>query len=203
MKRLLLATKNLHKIREFSEILRDFEIISAFAENNITDDVEETGSTFEENAQIKAEYLSRFTDEIVMADDSGIEVEYLKNAPGIYSARYAGVNATDEENNKKLLTELKGVSNRNAKYVCVIALAQEGKTIKTFRGEVKGRIAFEPKGENGFGYDPIFLTGDGRTMAELCSEEKHEISHRKKAIELLKNYLETDREDCFLQKPQK
>lgn len=189
MKKLLFATKNLHKIRELSEILRDFEINSAFAENNITDDVEETGSTFEENAKIKAEYLSKFTKKPVIADDSGIEVEYLKGAPGIYSARYAGIYATDEENNKKLLTELKGVSNRNAKYVCVIDLAQEGKTIKTFRGEVKGRIALEPKGENGFGYDPIFLTGDGRTMAELSSEEKHKISHRRRAVELLKNYL--------------
>ena len=193
MKRLLLATKNLHKIKEFSEILENVQVVSAFEETGVKDDIEETGHTFEENAKIKAEYLSKFTKQPVIADDSGIEVEYLEGAPGIYSARYAGVTATDEDNNKKLLAELKGVSNRNAKYVCVIALAQEGKTIKTFRGEVKGRIALEPKGENGFGYDPIFLTSSGRTMAELSSEEKHKISHRKKAIELLKNYLETNK----------
>lgn len=189
MKMLLLATRNSHKIREFAEILDGIEIKSAFIETGITDEVDETGSTFEENAKIKGEYLSRFTDQPVIADDSGIEVEYLNGAPGIYSARYAGINATDEANNLKLLKALNGVSKRDARYVCVIALAQKGKTIRTFRGEVKGSITSAPKGVNGFGYDPIFLTADGRTMAELSSEEKHKISHRKRAIELLKSFL--------------
>ncbi|BAI79941.1 nucleoside-triphosphatase [Deferribacter desulfuricans SSM1] len=186
------ATKNKGKLKEISEILKPIEVISVYevVENPV--DIVEDGSTFEENARKKGEELSRFVEGYVIADDSGLVVEVLNGKPGIYSARYAGENATDMENNLKLLKELEGTpfENRDAKFVCVIALCKDGKTIETFYGECKGKIGFELKGENGFGYDPLFVLDNGRTMAELSSDEKNRISHRREALAKLKKFLD-------------
>lgn len=190
--KLLVSTKNRHKLREIAEILGDigYEIKSVYDYVNDLD-IEETGKSFEENAILKAVVLSKFTDFPVIADDSGISVDFLNGAPGIYSARYAGLNATDEENNELLLKQLKDLplEKRKARYVCVIALAKKGTLLGTFDGECHGYIATEYKGENGFGYDPIFMLPDGRHMAELAPEEKNKISHRYNALIKLKNFL--------------
>ena len=151
-------------------------------------DIEENGTTFEENASIKAVALSKLTGEFVIADDSGLGVDALNGEPGIYSARYAG-GLGDEANNQKLLLKMKDIENRTCKFICVIALAKNGNVIKLFRGEVKGSVAYTAYGKGGFGYDPIFLLPNGKSMAEISSEEKNSISHRKKALEELKNYL--------------
>jgi XTP/dITP diphosphohydrolase len=188
--KVLVATKNRHKIREIADILKGkAEVCSAFDELGIGDDIPETGKSFEENASLKALYISKMTDDYVIADDSGIEVRALNNRPGIYSARYAGENSTDEANNEKLLIELKGIKDRKAKYVCVIALAKKGEIIKIFRGELEGEIALAPRGKNGFGYDPIFVIENGKTAAEVSPEEKNRISHRAKALKLMEEYF--------------
>lgn len=187
MKKLYVATKNAHKIKEIHEIMEEVGIDAAGFPN--LEEIEETGITFEENASIKSDYLSKLTKEFVIADDSGIEVEALNNAPGVYSARYAGVHGDDEANNRKLLQEMDGKKNRACRFVCVIALSKEGKTVKTFRGEVSGTLGYECKGVNGFGYDPLFITQDGRTMAELTKKEKNSISHRKNALEKLSSFF--------------
>ncbi|KAA0258397.1 XTP/dITP diphosphatase [Deferribacter autotrophicus] len=194
MKKLFVATKNKGKLKEIAEILKPIEVLSAFDVINENVDVEESGATFEENAKLKGETLSKFVEGYIIADDSGLEVDALNGAPGVFSARFAGENATDEENNRLLLDKLKGVplEKRGAKFVCVIALCKDGETVATFRGECEGRIAFEMRGSNGFGYDPLFLLSDGRTMAELEAEEKNEISHRRKALEQLKFYLNNE-----------
>ncbi|MGA1846745.1 XTP/dITP diphosphatase [Deferribacter abyssi] len=194
MNKFFVATKNKGKLKEIAEILEPIEVFSVF---DIIDDnieVDESGSTFEENAKLKGEILSKLVKGYVIADDSGLEVYALNGAPGVFSARFAGDNATDEENNKLLLDKLEGIplEKRGARFVCVIALCNNGKTIATFRGECEGRIALEMKGNNGFGYDPLFLLPDGRTMAELNTKEKNEISHRRKALEYLKCYLNNE-----------
>jgi XTP/dITP diphosphohydrolase len=191
--KLLLSTKNIHKLREINEILSELGYTIESAYNYIPPiEIDETGSTFEENAKIKAIEISKLIDEYVIADDSGISVDVLEGTPGVYSARFAGENATDEENNELLLKKLNGVpfDKRTAKYICVIALAKNGNIITTTYGECSGYIGFEYKGKNGFGYDPIFVLPDGRHMAELPPEEKNRLSHRYKALMALKSYLE-------------
>jgi len=191
--KLLLSTKNIHKLREINEILSELGYTIESAYNYIPAiEIDETGSTFEENAKIKATEISKLIDEYVIADDSGISVDVLEGTPGVYSARFAGENATDEENNELLLKKLKGVpfDKRTAKYICVIALAKNGNIITTTYGECSGYIGFEYKGKNGFGYDPIFVLPDGSHMAELPPEEKNRLSHRYKALMALKSYLE-------------
>lgn len=153
-------------------------------------EIEETGAAFEENASIKAAGLSRLTGGFVIADDSGISVDALGGAPGIYSARYSGIHGDDKANNEKLLKDMSGVSDRACRFVCVIALAKNGKVVKTFRGEVAGFLAESPSGAGGFGYDPVFILPDGRSMAELSAGEKNSVSHRRKALEALKAYLD-------------
>ena len=146
---------------------------------------EETGATFEANADLKAEYYSRHTDGLVFADDSGLEVDALGGAPGVHSARYAGANATDAANNAKLLAALAGIGQeqRTARYVCVIALARDGRTFARFRDTAEGVIISTPRGAGGFGYDPYFLFPDlGKTFAELDADEKWIYSHRGKAF---------------------
>lgn len=190
--KILVSTKNKHKLKEIREILDDIGIDVESVYGYVDDlEVEETGNSFDENAALKAVELSRYTDEYVIADDSGVVVDYLNGEPGIYSARYAGVGSSDEDNNRLLLEKLKGVpfEKRGAKYVCVIALAKNGNLIKTFHGECPGFIAEVYKGKNGFGYDPIFVLPDGRHMAELDPEEKNKISHRYYALVDLKNFL--------------
>ena len=200
---LLLATRNTHKTREFAQILGDDFRIGDLSGSNVPP-VQETGDTFEENAVLKAVTVSqdrpafaslrRDKHLIVIADDSGLEVDALGGAPGIYSARYAGENATDEQNVEKLLRELvarKVVgAERSARFRCVIALARGGKLLDTCEGTAEGTIVDLPQGERGFGYDPIFRpNGFAKTFGELPAEIKNRISHRAKAIAALRQTL--------------
>jgi XTP/dITP diphosphohydrolase len=190
MTRLLLATRNAHKAREIQEILGpEFELRDLRAYPEIPEIVE-SGKSFEENAKLKAIAVSKELSALVIADDSGLEVGALGGAPGIYSARYAGKNATDEQNVKKLLSELTRAGakthQRKARFRCVIALARAGKLLDTFNGAVEGTIADYPRDSRGFGYDPIFVpNGFEKTFAELPAEVKNRISHRAEAIRAL------------------
>ena len=193
MKELIIASANRNKILEVKTILSPLGYkLRSMKEVGIDIDIQEDGNSFEENALIKAWTLADITKEIVLADDSGLEVEILNNAPGIYSARYGGEHGNDRENNIKLLRELKDVpwDKRGARFVCAIAMVYpNGKEIVT-TGECKGIIAMEPKGTNGFGYDPLFYIPQlNKTYAQLDSKEKNSISHRSKALENLKKLL--------------
>jgi XTP/dITP diphosphohydrolase len=151
---------------------------------------EETGATFEENAIQKAVYYSHHAPGLLFAEDSGLEVDALGGAPGVRSARFAGEGASDADNNRLLIEKLRGVSDRSARYVCAIALAESGNPLLTFRGEVAGRIIDEPRGTNGFGYDPYFFYEPlGLTLAEATAEQKLEVSHRGKAVAKMLDYL--------------
>lgn len=151
---------------------------------------EETGATFEENAALKAVYYSQFTPDFVFADDSGLVVDALSGEPGVYSARYAGANATDAENNHLLLQRLDGRKARRARFVCAISLARTGNVITTVRGEVAGEILTSPRGTNGFGYDPLFFYPPRNCgFAELSAEEKFKVSHRGDAVRALSAFL--------------
>jgi XTP/dITP diphosphohydrolase len=183
-KKLLIASNNLHKIEELIKILQNTEL-NVIAPKDIggIPEVEETGVTFEENASLKAVETAKFSNMYVFADDSGLEVEALNNRPGVYSARYAGPNATDSDRVNKLLGELSGVKNRKARFVCVIAISSPSGEVKTFKGEINGTIIDAPQGCNGFGYDPVFLpNGYDKTFAELDSNIKNKISHRANAL---------------------
>jgi XTP/dITP diphosphohydrolase len=190
VKRVLIATSNRGKLRDFAAAVAEYGVdvreLPGFAS---LPDVAEDASTFEGNARKKAEHYSRFAPgDIVIADDSGLEVDALGGAPGVISARYAAAgsgNATDAENNNKLLRELEEVGNerRSARFVCVIAAARDGETLATFRGEAEGIVLRAPRGSGGFGYDPLFLVPElGKTFAELTANEKANISHRGKAF---------------------
>ncbi len=185
--KVIAATKNKGKIREMHEILSplDIEIISQ-QEMGIELDVEETGDTFIKNALIKARAVAMVCDYPVLADDSGICVDALGGAPGVRSARYAGDNATDEDKINKMLDEIGDNENRNAKFVTAVAfIYPDGREI-TAEGEVKGYITKEPKGSNGFGYDPIFFSDElGKTFAEGSDDEKNSVSHRGRALKNL------------------
>src|SRR6266404_4119507 len=191
---LLLATRNAHKTREFRELLGPgFDVIdlSSFPEIAIP---KETGRTFEENATLKAIAASKKLPSLVIADDSGLEVDALGGAPGIFSARYAGENAGDVPNVSKLLGELGkrniATEKRSAQFRCVIALAQNGKLLGVFQGFVEGKIVEPPRGSGGFGYDPIFEPkGFDQTFAEMTAESKNQISHRGQAIAALRDAL--------------
>ena len=191
--KLILASKNAHKAAEMQAILGDsIELITQDAAGCGEIEVIEDGTTFEENAIKKAVEIMKATNLPTIADDSGLAVDALDGRPGIFTARFAGENATDDENINKLLEELKNVpeSERTARFVCVIALAVPGEETKTFRGEVEGRILFEKHGENGFGYDPVFyLPQFDAAMAEVAAEVKNSVSHRFNALKLLKEYL--------------
>jgi XTP/dITP diphosphohydrolase len=197
-RQLLLATRNLHKLKEVREILADtdFEVISIADVADIPDIVED-GETFRANADKKARTLAKLTGHTAIADDSGIEVDYLGGAPGIYSARFAGVEGAgaDAANNALLVKKLRGVpmSERTARYRCVLAIVTPDGEVRYSSGSVEGRIVDEPAGSDGFGYDPHFLVeGDpaGRRMAELSPDEKNAISHRGKALRELLPLLE-------------
>jgi XTP/dITP diphosphohydrolase len=184
MKRLVVATRNLGKWHEFRRLLFSLKAdVFSLADLSIDTDFEETGSTFAENARLKALAYSHLTSLPVLADDSGLEVAALGGKPGIYSARYAGPGASDADRIRKLLAELGEVSTgRDARFVCALALAQEGKVLAEAEGECRGVIAPEPRGTNGFGYDPVFYFPElGRTYAELSNEEKNRYSHRGRA----------------------
>jgi len=191
---LLLATRNAHKTREFRELLgQAFGVIdlSSFPEIAIP---EETGRTFEENDTLKAIAASKKLPSLLIADDSGLEVEALGGAPGIFSARYAGEDAGDVSNVDKLLRELRkqdiATEKRSARFRCAIALAQNGKLLGVFEGFVEGKIVDPPRGSSGFGYDPIFEPrGFDQTFAEMTPESKNKISHRGQAIAALRKAL--------------
>ncbi len=184
-KKIVAATGNKGKLREFCEILKDFEIVS-MKDLGIDTEAEENGETFKENAYIKASEIAKLTDFPVLSDDSGLCVDFLGGAPGVHTARYAGENAADDENIDKLLDALKDVpeNKRTARFVSVICVVfPDGNTVYG-EGTCEGRIAFAPKGENGFGYDPVFYTEKySKTFAELTANEKNSISHRRCALD--------------------
>ena len=191
MRRVLVATSNPGKLRDFAGAAKEFGIeIASLPDFSSLPTVVEDGATFEANARKKAEHYSRSAPgELVLADDSGLEVDALGGAPGVISARYAADNAydnsSDAANNAKLLRELKDVpeTKRTARFVCVIAAAKNGSTVATFRAEAEGRVLFAPRGAGGFGYDPLFyFPVIGKTFAELTAEEKAQVSHRGKAF---------------------
>ena len=188
---IVVATANAHKVEEYRALLSDQKIeLRSLADYPGYPGCEENGSTFAENASIKALSACRYCDVPAFADDSGLEVAALGNRPGIHSSRYA---ATDQERIAKLLGELKGVADRRARFVCVIAIAVNGEVIETFEGEVRGRIIDEPRGSNGFGYDPVFVPdGMDRTFAELTQEEKNRISHRANAFRKAEEFVEDE-----------
>ncbi len=153
---------------------------------------DETGATFEENAVQKALYYSKHCDGYLIVDDSGVEVKALGGAPGIYSARFAGLNATEAANNQLLLDRMRGMNDRSARFVCVVALANSARLVRTFRGEVNGRLLDAPRGPNGFGYDPLFFYEPfGCTFGEAPPERKMEVSHRAEALRQVRAYLES------------
>lgn len=189
-----MATRNPGKLREISNFLKDLplEIISLLDFREIPD-IAETGATFEENAVLKAQAVARHSGELTLADDSGLEVDYLEGAPGVYSARFAGEPASDTRNNQKLLELMKDAppERRSARFRCVMALADPGGSYRLASGSCEGLIAPEPRGERGFGYDPLFFLPDwGRTMAELDLEVKNRISHRAQALAEVRRILE-------------
>lgn len=192
-KKLVFATGNQGKVNEFRQMLGDEYEIYSMKELGIDVDIVEDGKTFEENAVIKAKTVMEATGEMVLADDSGFEVDCLNKEPGIYSARYMGEDTPYSVKNAELIRRCEGVpeEKRDARFVCVIACAYPDGTVDTATGVIEGKIAHEPKGENGFGYDPIFfLPEKGCTTGELPPEEKNEISHRgiaiRKMVDILK-----------------
>ncbi len=191
---LVVATRNRHKMREIQPILGpEFRVRDLGAHPEVSE-IRESGTSFEENAKLKALAASRQLPALVIADDSGLEVDVLGGAPGIYSARYAGPNATDTDKIDKLLRELARVrateDGRRARFRCVVALARNGNLLGTFEGIAEGSIADEARGDSGFGYDPIFIPeGLKQTFGELPTEVKNTISHRAKAIRALADRL--------------
>ncbi|RKD21630.1 XTP/dITP diphosphohydrolase [Caminicella sporogenes DSM 14501] len=194
MVKIVLASKNKHKLQEIKEILKELNIELVSMDDVGLESLEiiEDGNTFEENSMKKAVTVMEKTNLIALADDSGLEVDYLDGRPGVYSSRFAGENATDDENNKKLLESLKDVdfNKRTARFVSVISVVRpDGKKL-VVRGECEGIIGFEKKGTNGFGYDPLFIVPEyNKTFAQLGPEIKNKISHRAKALEKLRREL--------------
>jgi XTP/dITP diphosphohydrolase len=181
------ATSNPGKLREFQLAAPDFDV-RALPKSVPPPD--ETGDTFEANAIEKAVAYGQHIDGYLFADDSGLEVDALNGAPGVHSARYAGDHATDSANNALLLERLRGVEDRTARFVCVIALVHDGKLAKTFRGAVEGRIIDEARGDGGFGYDPLFYCPNfGCTFGEAAIEQKMQVSHRAQALAAMFTYL--------------
>lgn len=191
MQQLLVATKNAHKTREIAEILGpDWSVTDLTAHPEI-DGAEETGETFPENAILKATHGSRLFDGLVLADDSGLEVDALGGAPGVRSARYAGEKASDEANRNKLLLALGDTAARTARFRCAMAIAHAGRLVGTCEGAVEGFILNEPRGTGGFGYDPLFVPeGFSETFAELPSATKNGLSHRGRALLKARDLLE-------------
>jgi XTP/dITP diphosphohydrolase len=195
MEKVILASNNAHKLKEIQAILSDFEYeLVSMKAAGLEMDIEETGTTFEENSLIKAEAVVKATGHIAIADDSGLEVDYLKGAPGVYSARYAGEPCDDYANNEKLLKALEGVKdeNRSAKFVSVITMLFPGGKKIVARGEVKGCIASNLLGDDGFGYDPLFVYKNKLSFGQMKQVEKNKISHRYNSLLKLKECLKND-----------
>ncbi|WP_106496991.1 XTP/dITP diphosphatase [Lentibacillus sp. Marseille-P4043] len=190
MNQIIIATKNQGKAKEFNDFFAPFgwNAISLLDLPETIPDVEETGTTFEENAALKAETIANRMGTPVLADDSGLVIDALDGQPGIYSARYAGLEKNDQANINKVLKELDNVqlNQRRARFVCVLAIARPNQQTTFHKGVCEGKIALSPKGSHGFGYDPIFIPeGYMKTMAQLTPDEKNKISHRQKAISQL------------------
>ena len=190
MQRIIFATTNENKMKEIREILSDFPVeIFSLQEAGIKADIDENGSSFEENAAIKAEAIEKMTGAIVLADDSGLEIDYLNGEPGIYSARYMGEETSYHVKNAHLIELLKGVPDeqRTARFVCCVAAAFPDRETAVVRRTIEERIGYKEEGENGFGYDPIFYVPEyGCTTASMSAEAKNAISHRGKALQLIK-----------------
>ena len=190
---MVVATRNKGKIREIRKALKGLGLrIYALSDFPDVPEIEEDGKSFTENALKKARFYSKYFGKLTIADDSGLEVEWLKGLPGIYSARYAGKGASARENNQKLLNEMEGISlsKRGARFKCVMAMVSPDGREAIAEGSCKGRIGFEEKGRRGFGYDPFFILPKyGKTMAELSLEEKNKISHRGKALRKLRRRI--------------
>ncbi len=193
MSRIIFATGNEGKMKEIRDILAGMETeILSMKEAGLYTDAEETGTTFEENAVIKAKAIAEMTDDIVLADDSGLEVDYLNKEPGIYSARYMGENTSYDIKNQSILDRLKGVPKelRSARFVCAIAAVLPDKQVLVVRETIEGYIGTQIAGCNGFGYDPIFYVDEyGCSTAEISEEEKNKISHRGKALRVMREML--------------
>ncbi|WP_129595984.1 XTP/dITP diphosphatase [Anaerophilus nitritogenes] len=194
MNKVVIASQNKHKLEEIKDILKDFPLeIYSMDQVGLKDlEIVEDGHTFEENSMKKAVEVMKRTNAIAIADDSGLEVEAIDNRPGVYSARFSGEGATDEKNNTKLLDMLKGIElhKRSARFVSVISVAFPDGEKLSVRGECSGVIGFEEKGENGFGYDPLFIVPEyNKTFAEIDSDFKNKISHRANALKKLKKEL--------------
>ncbi len=185
---LCLATRNEHKVAEMAEVLAPYWTVKSSADYPELEEIEETGSTFLENATLKAQTTAAGVPDYVLADDSGLECDALEGAPGVFSARYGGIPSSTEKNNAKLLEELQRVGattpqQRAARYRCVLALAKEGQVIQAFDGVCEGTIAMSPKGTGGFGYDPLFIPqGYARTFGQLGTKTKANLSHRALAL---------------------
>ena len=191
-KSIIIASNNKHKVEEIKSKFSRLNInILSQSEAGYSLEVEETGSTFSENAVLKARALYEVSKKPVMADDSGLEVDFLDGKPGVYSARFCGPNSTDEDKYNKILELMKDVKEENkrtARFVCIICYIDEDGMEHIFEGVCEGIIAFEPKGDNDFGYDPIFMVGD-KTFAQMSEEEKNKISHRGLAINKMLEYM--------------
>lgn len=190
MQQLIFASNNHHKINEVSAILKTFGFnVIGLSDAGIYEDIPETAETIEGNASLKANYIFNKYNKDCFADDTGLEVESLNNAPGVYSARYAGEQKSADDNMNKLLYELEGKSNRKARFKTIIALIYQGKEY-IFEGVINGIISMDKRGNNGFGYDPIFIPdGYDKTFAEMSAEEKNKISHRSIAVQKLADFL--------------
>ncbi len=189
---IVIATRNRGKLREFHSLLAPAGLaVLSLEEIGLDNDFEETGNSFAENARLKALAFSQHMEHPVLADDSGLEVFALDRRPGIYSARYAGPRATDEQRIQKLLEELRDSGgDRSARFVCALALARSGELLLETEGECRGEIAHGPRGSSGFGYDPIFFFPElGKTYAELTEEEKNRFSHRARAVCALRSQI--------------
>ena len=194
MREIILASSNQGKLRELREIMEGMDIrIIPLSETGFAQEIEENGSTFAENATIKAETVSNALQKPVLADDSGLEIDYLDKQPGIYSARCLGRDTPDSEKNRIILEKLRDAKEqeRSARFVCAMALAIPGEKTIITQATMEGRIAYESKGENGFGYDPIFFLPEyGMTSAQISPEQKNEISHRGKALRMMKEEIQ-------------
>lgn len=190
MKNMTVATGNSHKTQEIRAMLGDAYDVTDLKSYPELPEVEETGATFLENATLKAVQISEQIGGLVLSDDSGLEVDFLHGAPGVHSARYAGVHGDDTANNAKLLANLEGVESREARFRCVMVLAQNGQVLAHFDGAVEGKIIIEQQGAGGFGYDPLFVPdGYERTFAELGEDVKNGLSHRAEAMQQVVAWL--------------
>ena len=190
MQKLLVATGNSHKTDEIRAILGAGYVVSDLKAHPELPEVEETGTTFLENATLKAVEISKQVDGLILSDDSGLEVDALGGEPGVYSSRYAGEAGNDAANNKKLLHELQGEDSRTARFRCVMVLAQDGEVLASFDGAVEGRMLSELHGEGGFGYDPLFVPdGYDQTFSQLSEGIKNQLSHRAVAMQKVVAWL--------------